>query len=308
METTACANCGTAMADRYCPECGQKRFVETDRRFGHLLASFFEAATDLDGRFWRSLRALLFQPGRIARDYIDGARQRWMSPIALFLLANLLYFLMPTFTDLSLPLHDQIRGEVYREFAPSFCEAEETRWRCGTTGQLHSRLTEPLVRHRLQTERERAAEAGREFSIERFAQRYDARSGEIGKLLVILHVPFMALALMLAAWRRRRYFAEHFVVALTQLSFVLLFLPLVLHSVMALVSTLPWQWSPAMQLALKLGVLALVLLYFALACRRCYDSRWWSAACQAVVALGAFALSSFTIYRAVQFVLTIWLA
>jgi hypothetical protein len=51
-----------------------------------------------------------------------------------------------------------------------------------------------------------------------------------------------------------------------------------------------------------------VLLYFALACRRCYDSRWWSAACQAVVALCAFALSSFIVYRAVQFALTIWLA
>ncbi|MCX7563245.1 DUF3667 domain-containing protein [Xanthomonadaceae bacterium XH05] len=57
-----------------------KRFVQSDHRFTHLLASFFEAATDLDGRFWRSLRALLFQPGRLARDYIDGARQRWMPP------------------------------------------------------------------------------------------------------------------------------------------------------------------------------------------------------------------------------------
>ncbi|MCX7563244.1 hypothetical protein OS176_06760 [Xanthomonadaceae bacterium XH05] len=215
---------------------------------------------------------------------------------------------MPTFTDLSLPLHNQIRGEVYREFAPSLCEAEETRWRCRVTGQLHSRLTEPLARRRLQAEREAAVEAGGEFSIERFAQRYDARSVEIGKLLVILHVPFMALALMLATWRQRLHFAEHFVVALTLLSFVLLLLPLLLHSAIALVRTPPWLWAPAMQSALKLFVLTLVLLHFTLACRRCYDSRWYGAAWQAMVALGAFALSSFTIYRAVQFVLTIWLA
>ena len=294
------------MTGEYCPACGQKRFVESDRRLGHLLTAFFTSATDLDGRFWRSFRALLFQPGRIARDYINGARMRWMSPISLFLLANLVFFLMPALTDLSLPLHNQIRGNVYREFAPSFCEAQETRGLC-TTGQLHSPLTEPLIRRQLRIERERATATGRPFSIERFAQRYDARSAEIGKLLVILHAPFMALALMAVTWRRRRYFAEHFVVALCLLSFVLLLPPLLLRPAFALAHALPWLSSPAVVPWLKLAVTALVLLYFATTCRRCYDSRWWIAVLQGLGVLLGFALSSFIVYRAVQFVLTLWL-
>ena len=47
-------------------------------------------ATDLDGRFWRSLRALMLQPGRLSRDYLDGRRRHWMTPGGLFLLANVL--------------------------------------------------------------------------------------------------------------------------------------------------------------------------------------------------------------------------
>lgn len=306
MNDTICRNCDTPLRGRYCAHCGQKRFIESDRRFGHLLAAFLASATDLDGRFWRSVGALLFQPGRIARDYIDGARLRWMSPISLFLLANLVFFLMPALTDMSLPLHYQIRGEVYREFAPSLCEEQETRALC-TTGQLHSPLTEPLARRQLRLERDRAIAAGRSFSIERFAQRYDARSAEIGKLLVILHAPFMALALMAVTWRQRRYFAEHFVVALCMLSFVLLLPPLLLRPMFALTHTLPWLGSPAVVPWLKLAVMSLVLLYFSASCRRCYGSRWWIAVLQGLAVFFGFALSSFVVYRAVQFVLTLWL-
>ena len=69
----------------------------------HLLGEAFEALTDFDGRLWRSMRAVLLQPGRIGRDWFDGRRARWVSPIRLFLLANLLYFFAPGLTDLSLP-------------------------------------------------------------------------------------------------------------------------------------------------------------------------------------------------------------
>ncbi len=295
------------MAGEYCAACGQRVFVEADRRFGHLLGEFFRAATDLDGRFWRSVGALLFQPGRIARDYIAGARARWMSPVSLFLIVNLLYFLVPTLTDLSLPLHNQIRGNVYREFAPALCEVRETAGLCGTTGQLHSPLTEPLVQRRLQLERDRAIAAGRTFSMERFTQRYDARSAEIGKLLVILHAPFMALALMLVAWKRRRYFAEHFIVALGMLSFLLLLPPLVLRPMAVLANGFPAFWQPWMRPWIELGLVALILWCFAATCRRCYDSRWWVAIGQGVAVFCAFALSSLVVYRAVQFVLTLWL-
>jgi hypothetical protein len=51
---TACSNCGTSLAGEFCHACGQKRFVDSDRRFGHLLHHFIMSATDLNGRLWQS--------------------------------------------------------------------------------------------------------------------------------------------------------------------------------------------------------------------------------------------------------------
>jgi hypothetical protein len=53
---SSCSNCGATLTGEFCQDCGQKRFVESDRRFGHLLHQFLTSATDLDGRVWRTVR------------------------------------------------------------------------------------------------------------------------------------------------------------------------------------------------------------------------------------------------------------
>ena len=94
-DTTLCSNCGATLVGEFCHACGQKRFVESDRRFGHLLQQFVASATDLDGRFWRTLRALLFQPGLLSGEYFEGRRARWLSPVSLFIAVSVVYLLAP---------------------------------------------------------------------------------------------------------------------------------------------------------------------------------------------------------------------
>lgn len=307
--TGACANCGAAMHGEYCAACGQRRFRAEDRRLGHLFVEFLHGLTDLDGRLWRSLRALALQPGRIASDWSAGRRAAWISPIRLFLLANLLYFLAPVLTDLSLPLHNQVRGEAYRQLAPERCVEPAADPRCTWGGQMHSRFTEPVFLRTLERERARAEARGRRFDPTAFEYRYNARSEAIGKLLVIVHVPFLALALALLAWRRRLYYAEHFVVALGLVTFVLLLVPLG-------VSPLAWLYA-LLQRTLGLSggsvasilgyaALAVVLLHFAQACRRCYGSRWPTAALQGLLAFVALGATSLLVYRPLQFLLALW--
>ncbi|MGB3456967.1 MAG: DUF3667 domain-containing protein [Litorimonas sp.] len=48
--------------------------------------------TALEGRVWRSLWCLFARPGKMAREYADGARQKWTSPIRMFLATSLLLF------------------------------------------------------------------------------------------------------------------------------------------------------------------------------------------------------------------------
>jgi hypothetical protein len=87
----ACRNCGAAAPGAYCPQCGQ----ETSLRLPTLRAFLREAAgryVAFDGRWWRSVGALLFHPGLLTREYLAGRRRRYVRPARLFLAASLLLF------------------------------------------------------------------------------------------------------------------------------------------------------------------------------------------------------------------------
>jgi hypothetical protein len=56
-----------------------------------------ESFWHLDGRVFRTLRDLLF-PGRIARNYLDGQRVRYITPLRLFVILSLLTFFIGKLT------------------------------------------------------------------------------------------------------------------------------------------------------------------------------------------------------------------
>lgn len=78
-----CANCGAALHGKYCSACGQAGHVH--RTLGHVFEELVHGILHFDGRAWRTLPMLAFRPGTLTGDYIFGMRQRFVSPIALFL-------------------------------------------------------------------------------------------------------------------------------------------------------------------------------------------------------------------------------
>ena len=87
---TKCLNCGAHLYGRYCQDCGQSA-DDHHRSIGHLLWEAVEGFTHLDGRLAKTLPALLFHPGRLARDHIEGRRQRHVPPFRLFLITLLVF-------------------------------------------------------------------------------------------------------------------------------------------------------------------------------------------------------------------------
>ncbi|HEY6942932.1 DUF3667 domain-containing protein, partial [Dokdonella sp.] len=110
--TDCCANCHAPIDGRYCRDCGQKRYEPADRRFGHLLAEFVHGLTDLDCRVWRSLLALLFQPGLLSLDYNEGRRARWLSPVTLFFAVNVVYFISPLHGDYAMQFSRHVSPRI----------------------------------------------------------------------------------------------------------------------------------------------------------------------------------------------------
>lgn len=95
---TACLDCGAPLGSRYCAACGQDhRRARLDTK--GVLRDAFDAVTDLDSTFWTTFRGLLRDPGRLARDYVDGRRRRHMPPLRYMLISLAFYAALLVLTD-----------------------------------------------------------------------------------------------------------------------------------------------------------------------------------------------------------------
>lgn len=87
---TPCANCATPLQGPYCYACGQPA-DDHHRSLPHLAWEGIEGLTHLDGRLAQTLPALLFRPGKLARDHFEGRRARHVPPFRLFLVTLLVF-------------------------------------------------------------------------------------------------------------------------------------------------------------------------------------------------------------------------
>ncbi len=64
------------------------------RFFPALLRDLMEDMLDLDSRFVRTLKPLLFKPGRLTRDYMNGRRFRYAPPMRVYIFSSIVFFLL----------------------------------------------------------------------------------------------------------------------------------------------------------------------------------------------------------------------
>jgi hypothetical protein len=95
----ACLNCGAVLSGRFCSACGQAATVH--RTLGAFFHDLLHGVLHFEGKIWRTLPLLALNPGRLTREYIDGRRASYVSPIALFLFVVFLTFAL--FSQLSGP-------------------------------------------------------------------------------------------------------------------------------------------------------------------------------------------------------------
>ena len=91
VSTEFCHNCGIRLTGKFCAACGQKAvpLSVTVHDFFH---EFTHEMLHVDGRIVQSIRRLLLSPGFLTREYIQGRRARWISPIRLYLIFSVLFF------------------------------------------------------------------------------------------------------------------------------------------------------------------------------------------------------------------------
>jgi len=248
-----CRNCGAEVVERYCTRCGQLASNFHRPFFGLVMSSLADTFA-LDSRLWRSVPMLLFRPGRMTRNYLDGKRARYVPPFRLFLLASVLFFLTVfglgdrlgwyenwhldpqvgtavSETDRSAAI-ETLQAQLQDEtLAPEVRTAIEA-----TLTQLKSERPLPFVdeegkvdREALNTAIELNAEQGAsdvevetmKAAGEKFARvfenqgRFAARFREWAPRFSLMFMPLLALMLtVLYAWKRRTYVYDHVITAL----------------------------------------------------------------------------------------------
>src|SRR5579864_39986 len=90
---SVCASCGRPLAGRFCSDCGEEELDFRNLTVRHFLTSSLHEIFELDGKIWRTMRALLFHPGFLATEYFAGRRRRYINPFRLLITAAIVYAL-----------------------------------------------------------------------------------------------------------------------------------------------------------------------------------------------------------------------
>jgi hypothetical protein len=212
-----CLNCDARLHGRYCHACGQSS-DDHHRSIVHLMWEAVEGFTHLDGRLAKTLPALLFRPGRLARDHIEGRRMRHVPPFRLFLITLLVFM---------------FAAETVVKGAHTHTQSAETKkvlqsYQVG--GQkvvvLHAadttEIKDAVARGDIRSPFGRWLEAhiGRAASNREF---YLMLVFEWAHRLAILMLPILAgLLTLLYAYKRQFYVYDHLVVSMQYLSFCFL--------------------------------------------------------------------------------------
>ncbi|HYD28642.1 DUF3667 domain-containing protein [Brevundimonas sp.] len=91
-----CTDCGQPVEGKFCSNCGQPTHVH--RSLLHLGEEMLHGVLHFDARIWRTLPLLAVNPGRLTREWVQGRRTRYVSPLAMFLFTVFLMFFVFSFS------------------------------------------------------------------------------------------------------------------------------------------------------------------------------------------------------------------
>lgn len=161
---TKCQTCGHTVEVEYCTTCGEKRFDPSQLSIAHFISQLMYSITNVDGKFFHSLRLLLSKPGMLTLNYLSGVRKLVLTPFQLFVLINIFYFFLLSFighATFNTPLEVHLTA----------------------TNFIHHEWAKMLVNDMLAT-------TG--ISIEEYGIAFNQRIDVLSKSLIILLIPLFA--------------------------------------------------------------------------------------------------------------------
>lgn len=239
-----CVSCAAPLNGPFCSACGERRFDHHALSIKHFVEHAFEAFTHLDGAIFRTLRALVLQPGRLTADWAAGRRKPYMPPVQLFLVLNVLFFIAQALNGWN---------------------TLTTNLDVHVSSTHHQDIAKAMVKEKLDA---------RGITYQAYRSVFDAKAIIQAKSFVVIMVPLLAIFVTILSIGLHRFFIEHLVFSLHFYAFFLLYLSvasslttLVMRALLAAGITATDQQLDVVTSSI---LLACVTIYLAIAVRAVY--------------------------------------
>jgi hypothetical protein len=270
-EIITCKNCGNQFSGNYCNNCGEKVFTEHDRTAAHFLEEGFHFLTHFDGTLITTIRTMFTRPGKVSVDYAHGIRKRYFRLLSLFLLLVVVYLLFPAFEGLNMRLNAHEHHRLYGAYAREKVD----------TIKIHNHWSEKEV-----------------------AEVFHQKSEKISKILLVIIIPFTALAVWAVTFRKRKYAFDQLVFATEMNCFYLLWgfliLPLLLMGSEWVYHLISKTYFPINDDETFFMISIPLIVYVAVAGRRFFRIRIWQSV---VFALYFLVIHVFIVHYLYKFIL-----
>lgn len=247
-----CLNCNEPLRGQYCANCGQRstsRLISLWQLLKEAFGDLFEA----DSRIWQTLGPLLFRPGKLTKEYLQGRRARYMPPFRTYLVLSIIFFVVASFNpreDFSLLFepppatsNEEIQEEPDTEtddidfrFNIDFDDeqTDDGKDNCDIDDADLEGIPEWILRR---FTKERLVKACEQARLDDGRSVFRRLVDNIPIALIVL-LPMMALVLKILYPLSRRYFVEHllFFVHFHAFFFCVLTLQILFQRLMAMLS------------------------------------------------------------------------
>lgn len=249
--TSVCKNCRAATDGNYCHHCGQATHlhVPSAREFLHEFIAHYVA---LEGTLWKSLGGLLFKPGFLTCEYIEGRRARYLQPLRLYLTFSIIFFALFKFSGMEVI-------NLGEETPPSAVVVSGDTKEAPASGTEFKRVVTPLVTGAGSLNASLGQKVQHFLDLPRRDQEVALKGAFFSytPYAVFALMPVFAFYLRILYVRTGRRYGEHFLFALHTNAFAFLMFSVLL--------TLP----PMLDF-LEVPLLLWLLLYLPLAMHRVY--------------------------------------
>ncbi len=241
-----CQNCSHFVAERFCPKCGQEN-TETRKSFYHLFIHFAEDFVHYDGQFWRTIKYLLFSPGKLSREYLSGKRKSYMPPVQLYIFISFITFFIPVVLPDPEEKSEQkekepVKNYVEQELEKSFAENKKNKVINGPVPFSLFGLEDVKSVHELDSIQQSLPEEKRLSSLKyttfkkmlEKTRDYSQMDNDVFKEKLVesfghnlpktlfVYMPFFAMFLWLFHSKKKWYYFDHGIYTLHFFSFMLL--------------------------------------------------------------------------------------